>query len=146
MILVDTSVIVPCLRRSTRAAFADFLIRISEEEPPAVSVITRFEVIAGTAHEFLKVNSRFLDGFVAIDLDPAIADRAGELSYEWARKGHLLSPNDALIGAAALVHGMTLATTNKRQFPYLTGTETQVIEYRGAKGRHARETVHLCRK
>jgi len=46
-----------------------------------------------------------------------IADRAGRLIYEYARKGVTLSLADAFIAATALEYNLTLVTTSPKHFP-----------------------------
>jgi predicted nucleic acid-binding protein len=47
----------------------------------------------------------------------AIARHAGQLRFEYARKGVTLSLPDMLIAATALEHGLTLITDNRKHFP-----------------------------
>ncbi len=82
-----------------------------------ISVITRTEVLAGMRPHERKITMELLDSFDAIPVDEVIADRAGRLIYEYARKGVTLSLADALIAATALEHDLTLVTTNPKHFP-----------------------------
>ena len=53
-------------------------------------------------------------------ISPAVARRAGELRYDFARQGHTLaavSATDTLIAAVALEEGATLVTGNPRHYP-----------------------------
>jgi predicted nucleic acid-binding protein len=46
-----------------------------------------------------------------------VAQRAGALRYEWARKGITLALTDTMIAATALQYGLTLITDNRKDFP-----------------------------
>lgn len=143
MLLVDTSVILPCLRRSTKQAFLALLSELADEDAPAISMMTRFEVMAGTPDEHREVNRRFLDGFTQVGADGGIADLAGRLFFEWMRKGHTLSPADLFIGATAKAHAFVLLTGNSRHFPYLKERERRTIHYQSAKSRRTSDTLYF---
>jgi predicted nucleic acid-binding protein len=145
MYLIDTSVILPCLWKTTKQSYLKLLEDLSEDEAPAISVITRFEVLAGTVEDFLEANKRFLDGFRQIDVTQEVADRAGRLFFEWSRKGQTLSANDLLIGASVITHGLVLATKNAKHFPYLSKVDQYVIEYQSRKKRKVEEPIHILR-
>ncbi len=66
-------------------------------------------------HEETRTLS-LLDALLCIPVSTAIADRAGRLVYQHARKGFHLSFPDSLIAATALQCGLTLVTTNVRHF------------------------------
>jgi predicted nucleic acid-binding protein len=46
-----------------------------------------------------------------------VARKAGELRYEWARKGKTLAMADTLIAATAMHYKLTLITENRKDFP-----------------------------
>ena len=50
-------------------------------------------------------------------ISPAVAQRAGELRYDFARQGHALATTDTLIAAVAAEEGATLVTGNARHYP-----------------------------
>jgi predicted nucleic acid-binding protein len=143
--LIDTSVIVPCLRRATKPAYLRFLETLSDEETPVISVITRFEVFAGTVAEYLDANRRFLDGFQQITVTAEVADEAGRLCYDWSRKGFTLAANDLIIGASTRIHELSLVTNNLRHFPYLGKLKEVTLSYQSSKRRTTTEVVYLLR-
>ena len=51
------------------------------------------------------------------EITPEVAQKAGRLKYDWARKGHSLSLADVIIAATSLHHGLTLITDNLKHFP-----------------------------
>ncbi len=73
------------------------------------SVVTRAELLAGGQQDEAAVR-RLLGSMDELIVDRQIAERASEL-----RRRGLRMP-DALIGATALVHGVTLLTRNAADF------------------------------
>ena len=82
----------------------------------AYSVITRAELLAG-ANGDEPIVRRLLAGMDEIPVDRRIAERAGLLR----RQVRALRMPDALIAATALVHGLSLATRNRRDFRRVAG-------------------------
>jgi predicted nucleic acid-binding protein len=82
----------------------------------AYSVITRAELLAG-ADSDEPIVRRLLAGMEEILVDRRVADRAGRLRRDITAI-HL---PDALIAATALVHGIALATHNRRDFKRIPG-------------------------
>lgn len=78
----------------------------------AVSAITRAEVLAGCAAADEKAARALLDRFAQIPIDAEVTDLAARF-----RRDHRLKLPDALQAAAAVLHGMTLATRNVKDFP-----------------------------
>lgn len=75
----------------------------------AYSVVTRAELLAG-APEHEPAVRRLLAGMDELVVDRRVADRAGLLRREGLRMP------DALIGATAIVHQLTLLTRNVADF------------------------------
>ena len=121
MHLVDTNVLSELSKRRPSAA----LIRWFEStEVIALSVVSVEELAFGIARapdaRRLKLTRWFgalLDSASAIlDVTSSIARAAGELRAAREGAGHRLAQADAMIAATALVHGLTLATRNVRDF------------------------------
>ncbi|MBI5524991.1 MAG: PIN domain-containing protein [Deltaproteobacteria bacterium] len=80
-------------------------------EGAAVSAITRAEVLAGCSATDEKDTRAFLDTFEQIPVDNDVAGLAARF-----RRDHRLKLPDAIQAAAAILHGMKLATRNTRDF------------------------------
>ncbi|ANM32259.1 twitching motility protein PilT [Acidobacteria bacterium Mor1] len=76
-----------------------------------ISAITRAEVMTGFKPADADAPRQLLDSFLTIPIDAAVADLAAELR----RSGRLRLP-DALQAAAAVHHGLKLATRNEKDF------------------------------
>lgn len=97
-VLVDTDVLAAHLRGERRYD--------PVQDEIYVSAITRAELTAGRHADELVV-ARLVDAMSSIDVDKAIADRAGELQRHSG-----LSIAAALVAATAMQHELTLVTLN----------------------------------
>src|SRR5688572_15770024 len=121
MYLVDTNVLSELSKRRPSAALVRWL---GSPELVAMSVVSVEELAFGIARapaaRRLKLTRWFealLDSTAAIlEVTSSIARAAGELRAAREGSGHRLAQADALIAATALVHGLTLATRNVRDF------------------------------
>ena len=59
---------------------------------------------------------KLLSRFTNLDLDAAVADKAGEVVFRSRRANKLIAMPDAVIAATALVHNITLVTFNISDF------------------------------
>ncbi|MGF1643897.1 MAG: type II toxin-antitoxin system VapC family toxin [Thiotrichales bacterium] len=79
---------------------------------PMISPITWMEVLVGASIDEEPVVRRFLDRFVVVGLDTAVAEKAVAI-----RREHRLRLPDAIIWATAKVSSALLITRNTRDFP-----------------------------
>jgi hypothetical protein len=105
-LLVDTDIFIDHLRGSAA-------IKVGRNRLH-YSVVTRAELFAGNSGTDLA--SRLLAPFREVNVDRAVAERAGRV----AREFHLRLP-DALIAATALEHGLALVTRNRKDFAGVRG-------------------------
>jgi predicted nucleic acid-binding protein len=84
------------------------------------SVITRAELYAGTSAT--DVVARLLGVFRELAVDREVAERAGRIR----RESGLRLP-DALLAATAIVHGLALATRNRRHFDRVRGLRFRAL-------------------
>lgn len=113
--LLDSNVVIYAARPEPE--FEPF-VRLIETNETAVSAVSYVEVLS--FHELNETDRRFFEEFFAtatmLPLSPPVLERAVRL-----RRSRRMKLGDALIGATALVHGLTLATRNTKNFAWIDG-------------------------
>ncbi len=118
MFLLDTDTCIDVLRGRRNVLRK---LQASSPDDCAVSSITVFELYAGTllsAHpgrERVKVE-RFLDQLSVIAFDRVAAQHAANIRVELQRNGSTIGAYDLLIAAEAMRSGLTLVSSNEREF------------------------------
>ena len=105
--LFDTNILIDFLAKLPQAR--EELDRYARR---AISVVTWMEILVGTDPRLETETRMFLRRFSLIDLDTEIAERAVVL-----RRQHRMKLPDAMIWAAAQVHGLLFVTRNTKVFP-----------------------------
>lgn len=117
--LLDTNVCVEFLRQRN----ANVVRRITASKPGELRVcsIVLAELYYG-AHKSdkpaanVELLGRFLSQFVSLPVDDHVGIVAGQLRADLDRAGTPIGPNDLLIAAVGLVHGLTVVTHNLGEF------------------------------
>ena len=112
-LLVDTDIFIDHLRGAK-----EFVPRRHRVH---YSVVTRAELFAGNSAT--ELCSRLLAPFREVDVDRAIAERAGRI----ARESGTRLP-DALIAATALERGFSVVTRNQKHFEGIRGVRLRSID------------------
>lgn len=105
-LLVDTDVFIDHLRGAAQLVPGRHRLHYS--------VVTRAELFAGNTAT--NLSSQLLAPFRELDVDRAIAERAGRIAREFG-----VRLPDALIAATALEHGLGLVTRNLKHFDSIRG-------------------------
>jgi predicted nucleic acid-binding protein len=115
-VIVDTSILIDHLRGDERA---HRLLRGSEErgEVLAGSVLTKVEVLAGMRPEERVPTRRLLDALEWLEVDDALAERAGALAFQFLRTHPGVEVVDYVIAATVERLGAQLLTRNRKHFP-----------------------------
>ena len=114
--LIDTNILISSLRRKRQRW--ELLRRLVETGGClACSVITIGELYAGMRAHEKERTAELLGGFEEIEVTGEIARLAGSLKNEWKGKGFALLLPEMMIAATAIVHGLTLVTENRKDFP-----------------------------
>jgi predicted nucleic acid-binding protein len=108
--LLDTGVLIRHLRG--KKAAVRLLRSLGRRDRLAISAVTRAEVRAGMRDHEEQATRRLLSRLETVPVGPEIADRAGDLVRRAHGQGRTLHLIDALIGATAAEHRMTLVTLN----------------------------------
>lgn len=113
-VVVDTDILIHFLRGNEVAK--SFLRTVAGEGAPCCSVITVAEIHAGMRASEKKATHELLDSLVILPITREIAEMAGRLKQ--TTRQMRLELDDCLIAATALVEGATLATGNRRHYPF----------------------------
>lgn len=81
-----------------------------------ISVISRTEIFSGVRKGEEEAVLALLDLLTPVDVDTAIADRAGEYLKKYS-KSHSVTIGDAIIAATAREMGGALVTRNLKHYP-----------------------------
>jgi predicted nucleic acid-binding protein len=114
MILLDTTALVGLTRLRDRQLFRDLL---ASKHLLATSVINVGELYAGMRSAEAVATEHLLSKLECYAVTMTIARRAGLLKRDWARQGRTLKLPDMIVAATALEHGLTLMTSNRKDFP-----------------------------
>ncbi|UYZ63018.1 type II toxin-antitoxin system VapC family toxin [Hymenobacter weizhouensis] len=127
-LLVDSDVLIDWQRGIQQAA--EQIAIVQRLSVPAVSVVTRMELIVGSqSREYQQRTEKLLRPFRVVQIDEQISLVANDLVTRFYLSSGLLLP-DALIAATALVHRAPLLTKNQRDFQFIP--ELNVLPYPGA--------------
>jgi predicted nucleic acid-binding protein len=114
--LPDTGILIDVL--NGRANRKSLLLDIAARgHSLACCAVTVAELYSGLHQNELDQALRLLSALIWVDTTPAVAKRAGEIRYAWARKGKTLGLADTMIAATALQYNLTLITENRKDFP-----------------------------
>ena len=129
-ILIDASVLIDHERGRV-----DVRERIEgrEEEPFFLSVVTASELLRGV-HRARDPGTRarrsaFVEGLLGsvpiLPIDMATARMHSRIWADLSAGGRLIGPHDLWLAASCLAHGLSLATSNLREFERVPGLEVE---------------------
>jgi tRNA(fMet)-specific endonuclease VapC len=102
--------------------------RLEESAPgdACVCSVVRMELMFGAlrsqrCEENCQHVARFLSVLPSLPIDDRVADRAAETHARLTAAGAKIGPNDLMIAAVALAHGLTLVTHNLSEFGRVSG-------------------------
>jgi len=131
-ILIDASIFIDAERgRLDLAAPVDH----RPDEEAFVSVVTAGELLHGV-HRAATADQRarrgaFVEGvlqrFPVLDVDLTTARAHARVWADLAAAGQRVGPNDLWLAAAAIAHGLTLATGNLREFERVPGLRVEAL-------------------
>jgi predicted nucleic acid-binding protein len=115
-LLLDTTVLIDVLRlrRGRRELLAE-LARGGHSL--STSTLNIAEIFAGMRPEEELNTLRFLEALGCYDINRSVAQLAGRLKRDWARKGRTLALADTLVAAVCLENRCALLTDNRKDFP-----------------------------
>lgn len=119
-ILIDSDVLIHCLRSGTKVVFYDFLKNFLQQgEHLAITHINIFEILSGTRPQEMKLNRLFLGQLPVVPADSSSVELAAQWYRIYRKKGFTLSLADLFIAGLAKTHDSALLTQNIKDFPML---------------------------
>jgi predicted nucleic acid-binding protein len=115
-ILVDTNILIDNLR-GTREAFSALTGARQSGDRLIASVLSKVEILSGMRRSEEAEVRRLFDEIEWIDVDDAIAERAGALAATFRRSHRHIDVTDYVVAATAQLLGAELWTSNVRHFP-----------------------------
>ncbi len=123
--LIDTDILADFFRKKQYAK--TLVYQLLKREVLYVSALTIAELRTGFTPEQSEFFLPKLYTIVVIkEVTREIAERAGALRFEYARKGKSLSMIDTIIAATALLNNYQLITRNQKDYPM---PEIQLYEF-----------------
>ena len=114
--LLDTNIIVDALRkRKGRHLLVEQFL--DQGQPIASCPITITEIYAGMRPHEEKPTRAFMRSLLFFGITQEIAEHAGLLKAQYAKRGRAISFQDASIAAVCIAYGCTLVTENAKDFP-----------------------------
>lgn len=115
MYLIDTDIIIWILRENKK--YQDFLQKISEKEPLAISTITIAEIYKNVYPSEILKTENLISELPSLDVTSSVAKQAGLYWQQYVSKLKNLSITDCIIAATANVNNATLVSLNIKHFP-----------------------------
>ena len=127
---LDTNVVIAFLQGGDRQLKGRLLD--SPPEDICLCSIVKSELLYGAAMSRDPVGSRarlaiVFDRLASLPFDDQAAELCGDIRGRLARAGHPISIQDAMIGAIAIAHDVSVATRNVREFRRIHGL--RVVEW-----------------
>ena len=124
MVLLDTNVCIRILNRRVPKLIA----RLKDHHPNEIFLcsVVKAELVHGAYHssrpaENLRVLERFFTPFESLPFDDACSEAYGRIRSDLAGLGTPIGPNDLMIAAIGVTHGLTLVTANEAEFGRVVG-------------------------
>jgi predicted nucleic acid-binding protein len=106
--LLDTNILIDYL-----AGIASARAEVERYAMPAISIITRIEVMAGATLDDEQVRRDFLATFIVLPLTMEVAERSSEIRRH---RTHKLKLPDTIVLATAQLDDLLLVTRNSKDF------------------------------
>ena len=115
-VLLDTDILIEVLRQRDEAILEEWRLLGRDAVLVLYTPVTTAELWHGLRHGEEAAVSKVLEKLICVPLDAEIGRRAGSYLRQFHRS-HGLGFGDALIAAAAAVHGCALWTRNRKHYP-----------------------------
>ena len=122
--ILDTTFLIDLLRNEQAAVTLSKTIE--QKEILKISTVTVFEIHQGLRESSQNVEALF-DDLILLSFDKKTAIKAGEIVRHLRKEGIIIDPEDAMIGATALLQHEPLVTRNTKHFSKIP--ELKIVKY-----------------
>jgi len=114
--LLDTNFIIGLLRKDK-----NYISKFEEIKSNNLylSPLTVVEIYAGCREHEIEETENLLQKVFTLSLSKLVSKEAGKMIYQYFKRGKKIYIADAIIGATAKIHHLTLITQNTKDFPML---------------------------
>ena len=119
-VAIDTCVLIEFLRSKDKSKTM-YATLVRSEAPLFISTIVLFELLAGLNESNQACLRGLLRKVVCLSFDTKTAEIAADLSRILRKNRIQVESSDLFVAATAIVHGLPLATLNRKHFERIEG-------------------------
>jgi len=116
--MVDSTILIDYFRKTDKNN-SRLVNHFKSYDALYISSVTEFEVINGATPSHLEFWNQMLSRFINLNFDSKAARQATEIVQQLKSKRKSIDKPDLFIAATAVVHELTLDTTNTKHFIYI---------------------------
>ena len=121
MILLDTSILIDYYRNKDKKN--TLLFKLSQTHIFSISVITKYELFAGTKPEKIPFTLSIIQNMKVLELSEKCIDIGIEIFNELKSKNQIIEVPDIFIAATSIHYDLPIATLNKNHFQRITNLQ-----------------------
>ena len=117
-LMIDSTILIDYFRKTDKNK-SRLVSHFKNYDILYISSVTEFEVINGSTSVHLQFWDQMLLRFTILNFDSKAAREATEIVRQLKIKRKSIDKPDLFIAATAIVHGLTLDTTNQKHFVHI---------------------------
>lgn len=117
-LIVDSTILIDYFRKTDKAK-SRLVHHFKTYNLLYISSVTEFEILNGATPVHLQFWNQMLTRFTVLDFDSRAARQAAAIVSQLKTKRKSIDKPDLFIAATAIVHRLTLDTTNKKHFIHI---------------------------
>ena len=119
-VMLDASVPIEYFRAKNKEKTV--LTQIARKyDTQSISVVAKLEVLYGVRAEMIEYWNAVFASMTVVPFTDEMVAKAHEIVLDLKRKSCLIEMGDVMIAATAIVHGLPLATLNRKHFERIEG-------------------------
>jgi len=122
MILLDSSVLIELFRAKNKENTLFYRLA-SKETDFGISIITHFEIFAGSNDMQDSFWNDFFDSIMILDFNLLCSEQAVKIYKQLKKSNKLIDLADIYIAATSIINNLPLATLNLNHFERINGLE-----------------------